>query len=220
MSQQLTTHSRVVMRSADSIRTLSMNATISAGKLGQKGATLQVVAQSLGSVSLDSERLIDELTRDMTSVVSVLNQLVFDVAATKLQTEIILQFLDEIRNSANVELDHRLEESLRILFEQVSIRVEKVFDHLRQTEQRILDLSAQLEKLNRNNRTLRFVQFAGQKESSICEEAVNFAVVFDNVRSHIDHTDAECETLGASILEVLQCVRTLQKQHCLLPRRE
>ncbi len=212
MNLQLTEKSQAVLRSADSIRTLSLNATIAASRLGRVAATLRVVAESLGAVSNDSQAVINELSQRMNAVIQVLNHLIFDVAATKLQSEVSLQFIDELLRSPQSQMDSGVEESLHTLFEQVALRIEKIFDHLAGTETRMIELLAQLEKLIRNNRTLRFVQFAGQKEAVNCKEANGFSVVFREVRSQIESTNDVCSLLVNSIQDVLDRVRILAAQ--------
>jgi PAS domain S-box-containing protein len=212
MNVKFTEKSQSILQSADSIRCLSINATIAAHRLGNRAATLNVVAESLGAVANDSQLVISQLSERMSAVVSTLSHLIFDVAATKLQSEVSLQFLKEILEGSSGNLDRALERSLRTLFDQVANRVDQVFEHLKRTEGRMLELQSQLDKLNRNNHTLYFVQFTGQKESTGLGEARGFSVVFDEVRSHIAATKQECDSLAKSIHEVLHQVRKLSAQ--------
>jgi aerotaxis receptor len=214
MNMEFAQKSQSILKSADSIRTLSINATIAAHRLGNRAATLNVVAESLGAVANDSQTVIHELSKRMDSVVETLSHLIFDVAATKLQSEISIQFLSEILHRATIELDRRMEKSLRTLFDQVATRIDQVFEHLQQTEARMVELQTQLDTLGRNNQTLYFVQFTGQKESSCLGETRGFSVVFEEVRSHIKVTKQECDSLSKSIHHVLHQVRKLSTQKC------
>lgn len=211
MNITLAENSKNVLRSAESIRTLSMNATIAANKMGDRAGTLLVVADSLGSVSNSSQSVTTELASRIQAVVAVLNQLMFDVAATKLQCEVSLHFLDEllecIHDGVSVRLDTRLKDCLKILLDQIVSRVTAIFEHLEGTEGRIKELETQLDRLELNNRTLRFVQFAGKKESS--GDANEFAVVFQEVWSHIEATKMSCESLSNTIHASLNQVRSL-----------
>ncbi len=215
MNIQLSKDSARVLRSAESIRSLSMNAKIAANRMGNRHSTLLVVADSLGAVSHDSQEVITELASRMQAVIAVLNQLMFDVAATKLQCEVSIQFLEELLYGDTNEIDTSLENSLKTLFGQINSRVASVFEHLQSTEGRMLELQSQLERLERNNRTLRFVQFAGKKESS--GEANGFGVVFQEVKSHIDATKVNCDSLSSSIgasLAQIRMLRMLRSKLC------
>ncbi len=212
MNIKLSNDSASVLRSAESIRSLSMNAKIAANRMGNQHTTLLVVADSLGTVSHNSQSVITELASRMQAAIAVLNQLMFDVAATKLQCEVSIQFLEELLASDLQEMDAKLENSLKTLFLQIVSRVGSVFDHLKCTEGRMLELQTQLDRLERNNRTLRFVQFAGKKESS--GQANGFGVVFQEVKSHIDATKVNCDSLSDSIqasLAQVRSMRTLKK---------
>ena len=208
MSVRLSQNSASVLRSAESIRSLSMNAKIAANMMGSRHSTLLVVADSLGTVSHNSQAVITELASRMQAVIAVLNQLMFDVAATKLQCEVSIQFLEDLLISDLHEIDAKLEGSLRTLFSQIVSRVGLVFDHLKSTEGRMLELQTQLDRLERNNRTLRFVQFAGKKESS--GQTNGFGVVFQEVKSHIDATKVNCDSLSDSIQASLAQIRSLR----------
>ncbi len=188
-----------ILSMAESIRTLSLNATIAASKLGSKGATLQVVSESLGTVSDDSQEATRALASRMEEVVGILDHLIFDLAATKLQSEVSLQFVQEIMNYGEQGLDPLLDRSLETLFQQTTQRMETVFLHLKNAESGMSELRVRVHRLARNNKTLRFVQFAGEKESIGWPDMEAFAEVFKLVRQQIDSTKMECDHLAQSI---------------------
>lgn len=194
--------SSTILSMAESIRVLSMHATISAGKLGNDGATLQVVSDSLRTVSDDSQDVTRRLLTRMDSVVEILDRLIFNLAATKLQSEISLQFVGEVLASNQALANSRMEQSLRTLFEEMKSRVDQVFSHLAEAEREMADLRSQVTLLDRNNRVLRFVQFAGEKESISCTEAQASRDIFLKIREQIAKTRAECEYLSTSLQKI------------------
>lgn len=205
---QLTTQSRSILQSADTIRSLSINATISAHRLGSRAATLNLVAESLGAVANDNQQIIRSLSTQMDAVATTLSQLMFDVAATKLQSEVCLQFLEEIfTNQQNA--DEHIEVSLRTLFRQMFTRVNQMFESLRCTAGRLVELRKELDSLNRNNQKLYFVQFTGHKEATGIDEANGFAVVFDEVREHTGTTREDCKSLTNAVYGVMHELRAL-----------
>ncbi len=78
MSVLLLGKSKTMLENAAVIRLLSLNATITASRLGARAQTLGVVAQSLGEASVDSEQVIVRMTKEMDSLVSVLSGLIFE----------------------------------------------------------------------------------------------------------------------------------------------
>lgn len=205
---QLISESRRILQSADTIRSLAINATISAHRLGSRAATLNLVAESLGSVANDNQQIIHTLSTQMDAVAITMSRLMFDVSATKLQSEVCIQFLDEI-NSGNTNPDERIEVSLRTLFRQMHARVNQMFESLRCTTARLVELRKELDSLNRNNQKLYFVQFTGHKEATGITEANGFAVVFDEVREHTSSTREDCKSLTNSVYGVLHEIRAL-----------
>ncbi|TWT83566.1 Aerotaxis receptor [Planctomycetes bacterium CA13] len=201
-----------ILDSADTIRILAMNAAIAANKLGPRAGTLRVVSESLGSVSKESSDVINELASHLQSVVSMLNQLIFDVAATKLQSEISLVFMSELGSDAGLDKNDRVMASVRTLFEQMSSRVQYVFENLAQATLRMNELESPLENLDSNNRTLRFIQFTGKKESSGWSEAHEFAVVLEEVPALIAKTKEECDWLNQSIQQLMTHLNELATQ--------
>lgn len=212
MNVALVEKSANVLTMAESIRTLSMNATIAASKLGPRGATLQVVSESLGSVSDDSQNVTRILSEKMEGVVVVLDRLIFDLAATKLQSEVSLHFVEELLGNSQNHENGEARESLTILFEEMNRRTETVFRHLAEAEVLMSELQSQVIRLARNNKTLRFVQFAGEKESVCAAETEVFTEVFHEVRSQIISTKQECDSLARSLRDVLVNIKDLRQQ--------
>ena len=219
MNVALAEKSTDIRQSSESIRFLSMNATVTANKLGVKAATLQVVSKSLGAVCDESRQTMTSLTHRMADVVEILEHLIFDLAATKLQSEVLLHFVDEIvatplHESTGMRRDRQIKpeiaRSLTTLANAMATRMQKVFDSLETADQRMLELASETEKLDCNIRTLRFVQFAGEKESASWGDAGSFASVFQQVREHINHTKAECDSLARAINESCEQVRALR----------
>ncbi len=219
MNVALAAKSTDIRQSSESIRFLSMNASVTANKLGVKAATLQVVSKSLGAVCDESRQTMNNLTVRMADVVGILEHLIFDLAATKLQSEVLLQFVDEIcasplhesvRLRSDSQIKPEIARSLATLATAMATRMQQVFNSLETADERMLELAAETEKLHCNIRTLRFVQFAGEKESASWGDAGTFATVFQQVREHINHTKSECDSLARAINESCEQVRALR----------
>ncbi|MFO1093718.1 MAG: PAS domain-containing protein [Planctomycetaceae bacterium] len=220
-SMALLDTSAIVLQQAHSIRMLSMNATIAASQLGRQGATLQAVSESLGSVSDSSSEATGVLSERMRSVVGILDRLVFDLAATKLQSEISLQFVAETLEAGSHEDNGQLHSRLKTLFDAMTSRTRQAFEHVEQAERELHSLRSQIVQLERNNRILRFVQFAGSKESVVSHAAESVAHLFQEVRQKIVETSTKCDVLASEVASACGSVRQLlDVRHRIQPHLE
>ncbi len=97
--------------------------------MGARAQTLGVVAESLGEASNQSERIINDLSTEMNSIVKLLSKLIFDVAAIKLQSEISRLFLAELINGVESSSDD-VTTSLAILLREVNNRIHEVYQQM------------------------------------------------------------------------------------------
>ena len=201
MNVMLLDKSQTMLQNANSIRFLSMNATVAASRIGNHAQTLGVVAESLGDVSVQSEQAIQQLTSQMNALVDTISELIFDVAATKLQSEVSLHFLEEQQQQTTqdtmgvtLQVDD-VGQSLNSLFEEIRNRLAAVYERLSTSEASFSLLRKGVEKLLRHTNTLRFVQFAGLKESVAIPGADAFRIVFEQAKKQIDKTRLDCEEL-------------------------
>ncbi len=211
MNVALADKSTQLRTTAESIRFLSMNASVTANKLGVHAAPLQVVAKSLGVVCDEGRFIMNHLSERMREAIDTLDHLIFDLAATKLQSEVLLQFVLELRqDQASKSQSPELQQSLNILSSAMLKRMQSVFHFLDLAESQMSALSYEIEKLSGNIRVLSFVQFAGEKESASWNNAHSFAMVFQQIRQHIDQTKSECDELRRAISDSCEQVRSLR----------
>ncbi len=197
-----------LLENATVIRFLSMNATVAASRMGARAQTLGVVAESLGEASNQSERIINDLSTEMNSIVKLLSKLIFDVAAIKLQSEISRLFLAELINGVESSSDD-VTTSLAILLREVNNRIHEVYQQMTDSSLAFSKLRKRVDGLLRNANTLRFVQFAGLKESQSVEGADSFAVVFEEAKVQVERIRRECEQLCQRVEESQRHVQAI-----------
>ena len=202
MNLRLSEKSQSVLTTADSIRLLALNASVASHRLGERTSTLQVVASTLGRSSTQLERGTKGLTQSTQEIVGVLDQLIFGVVATKLQSEIGIHFLREMLDAAAGTHTQSMEDSLGTLLQAIIFRTHNVFDHVARAEEQFNELENQLKTLKRNNEELRFVQFAGKKEAARWQETEGFSAIFSEAYDHIQNTYGDCVDMGESIQEI------------------
>ncbi len=209
MNVLLLEKSRSMLDSAATIRLLSLNATVAAHQLGARAQTLGVVAESLGEASISSQYIITDLAKEMHALVSSLSGLIFEVAAIKLQSEVGNDFLIEMQRDEGQSRD-AASQSLVTLVREVSNRIHSVYESLHHSETGFSILRKRVERLLRNVSTLRFIQFAGLKESVSLDGADAFAVVFKDAKHQIDKTHSECDQLQQRVEASQLHIRTIR----------
>ena len=209
MNVLLLDKSRSMLDSAATIRLLSLNATVAAHQLGARAQTLGVVAESLGEASISSQQIITNLSQEMHTLVDSLSSLIFEVATIKLQSEVGNAFLIEMQ-AADGQAQDVAAQSLTTLVREVSNRIHSVYERLNVSEMGFAVLRKRVEQLLRNVSTLRFVQFAGLKESVSLDGADAFAVVFKDAKHQIDKTHNECDQLQQRVEASQQHIRTIR----------
>lgn len=209
MNVLLLDKSRSMLDSAATIRLLSLNATVAAHQLGARAQTLGVVAESLGEASISSQQIITDLAKEMHSLVDSLSSLIFEVATIKLQSEVGNHFLLEMQANDG-HSQEKASQSLITLIREVSKRIHSVYERLSASEMGFSILRKRVEQLLRNVSTLRFVQFAGLKESVSLSGADSFAVVFKDAKHQIDKTHSECDQLQQRVEASQLHIRTIR----------
>ncbi|HJP29820.1 MAG TPA: PAS domain-containing protein [Candidatus Latescibacteria bacterium] len=215
MNEQLSEKSASVLETADDIRLLALNASIASSGLGPRGASLQTVSKSLGASSMKVEDTIVGLSQQTGEIVSALSQLIFDVAATKLQSEIGRQFIGQMLSSSTTGDGTLLQESLQTLLQTMGLRTAAIFDSLSVTDAHFGGLEKQIQTLVRNNKLLRFVQFAGEKEAASWSDLEDFRAMFSQAHTHIEGTYKDCLDLGKTIENVrghIAAIRDVEPQ--------
>ncbi len=201
--------SHAMLANSATIRLLSLNATVAASQLGSKANTLSVVAESLGEASGSGERDIIKISEEMGELVDSLSALIFEVATIKLQSEVSNFFLNELQRDG-VGSSHGESQSLSTLVIEVNKRISTVYERLSSTESAFAILRKRVERLLLITQRLRFVQFAGLKESVALSGADAFAVIFDKAKSQIDETRRECDKLAKLVENCQSLIRSIR----------
>ncbi|MEZ6095907.1 MAG: hypothetical protein R3C03_17030 [Pirellulaceae bacterium] len=163
-NDDLRENATAVLQSAKSIRKLSLNTTISAHHFGEEGSTLKVIAESMGEFAIACQTLFLEASTQMKDLIPSFNALIFDVAATKLQSEIALEFINELSNHRTQETNSLSIESLDILVSQMRSRSGLVYTGLKSVEGKLRQLMKNLVRLGVSVR-VAICTIRGQKRS-------------------------------------------------------
>lgn len=218
MNRMIMEESSQVASIAGCIRTLSMNAKISAFH-GNNSATLQEIAKALGNSSAEVQAITETFLAQARSTAVALERLAFDIGIACLQVEVARQFLEEIARSRQSEIDRDTRQSLSIVTSEVQRGVGTLFSNLADAAQCLTLLFTEVERMSRNNKRLSFVQFAGQKEAVVYDKVDSFAVVFKEVREHIARSLASCDKLFESVGAVRLMTNQILRRRDTMVRR-
>lgn len=96
LSSQLAGKSQFIVGLADDMGLFSLNAMLAAARLGSDGASLGAVAEIMRASSDEAVPVIEQLNEEISFAVTGLGDLGLRVAASKLQAEMVLVFVQEL----------------------------------------------------------------------------------------------------------------------------
>lgn len=96
LNKRLTEKSVYIMDLAEEIRLLSLNASVESNRMKDAGRTLSAVANEMKDNSQESAAKISEVITHIDNVVKDLTGLIFELAASKVQVEMMTFFTQEI----------------------------------------------------------------------------------------------------------------------------
>lgn len=168
------------------LRVAAMNASLASARVGSDGMSLGVVATHMGTTSTQVAQAVESLDSDIGYTSTQLKSVVFNLAAGRLQIEMILLFLHELAmrgitgNEAPATL--RSIHALLDVFRHSLERAGSALGSLGQNNQR---LNATAENLGRHMLELQVAQVAGVIEATRMRESGDFAAVFSHIRDLI-----------------------------------
>lgn len=194
LNDKLCSKSDFIQSLAKAVKILSLNALIESDQLGDEGRTLGVVAEHMGVRSDKSVETISGLQKSIEGLSSSLRDIVFNIAASRLEIEMIIFFGEELLASAsggNAESTAIGKEQLEILSqsftrfaEKISLAASTLSNELRTLTLRLRDLS---DLLN----VLEFTHFSGRVEAARLAEDSTFKTIFEQALKRV--TDARAE---------------------------
>ncbi|MBI3966368.1 MAG: PAS domain S-box protein [Chloroflexi bacterium] len=96
LNQKLEKKASYVLDLADDVRLFSLNALLASTRVGGAGAPLGAIAGIMGARCDASDPVFQELTSEITAARELLGDMLFRVAATKIQAEIATVFVNDL----------------------------------------------------------------------------------------------------------------------------
>jgi len=211
LNEKLGAKSRFVLELTKEFRLIAFNAALQSSRLGEEGRSLAIISEYLGTASVHTTGIVDGLTARSSGISLKLQAVVFNLAAARLQVEMIMSFCAELATDANDEAAHSAEafvrgrrgmiEDLQVAFgETIDRAVTALFD----LEKDLGGLGANSGELQKMVLTLQVAHVGGLVEASRVRDDDTFAVLFAELRQGVENTKRElveldeiCGRLGA-----------------------
>lgn len=189
LSQTLEGRSRFILELAEEIRLFALNALLAASRLGGEGAALSAVAALIGARSDSAGPVIAALGQDIGAAVGVLGDMGFRIAATKLQTEMLMHFTDELLHGDSV--DPHVAAELGTLATSVADGTEQLLGSLATLDTRLADVLRHAAALTADLEQLRALQVNGRIEAARTADSNDVQRLFETIGEQVVAARAE-----------------------------
>ena len=218
LGESLAPRAASVLDLSSDIELFSMNARIAAVRLGNS-ATLGAVADILRSQSNAVGPLLSALGSEMNDAVGMLEHMGFEVAAAKLQTEMMEVYVRELTQAeGDPEAAH---DQLALRADSVAIAVDDVCNSLTSLEKHLRELMQSAQAIVRDLKVIRSLEVNGRIEATRIEEGAQLKTLFrtigrrvrlackemeefDRVRDLMDARDSSAERVARTQVEAVR----------------
>lgn len=183
LSAQLASKSDFIVALADDIRLFSLNAMLAAARLGADGASLGAVAEIMRSCSDDAGPVIADLNDEISYAVGGLGDLSLRVAASKLQAEMVMVFVQELlagdggTGDVNADLD--------LLSRAMRQGVDGMLGALDALGTRLVTLMGHVDAMERNLNVMRALEVNGRIEAVRAAQGESVEALFRTIAEQV-----------------------------------
>lgn len=209
--------SQFILNLSQSIGRLSMNATIESARLREEGVCLSVVADWMRCNSQDIYSAITELTPQMRAVADSLKRTAFDIAASRLNIEMMAFFLSELlsfKGDAKAQTsggDYPARANVHHLAQVFASSVSGTTSAMAALNAGLTRLAQQLDHVLILIRTVGFAHVIGKVEAARLQDSTVFTSIFDEVYSLIQDSRCQLEDLIQTIAAIeIEPLRTAE----------
>ncbi len=197
LSHQLAEKAAFVRGLADDVRLFALNAIVIASKAGGRdGAAIGAVAAVLQKNADSGSVLFGELGDSIGRATDTLNRLLFPVAASRLQCEMLTHFVLEL------DLATRLifrRDDLRLLHGSLVHEVDQLLPLLDELDSRMGTLANDVGDLRRVLGMMRALSLDGEIEAARMQDSTQFSMLFKTVRAQVETAWSELADLSQSV---------------------
>jgi len=200
LSSQLAAKSEFIVGLADDMGLFSLNAILAAARLGNDGASLGVVASIMRASSDEAAPVIGQLNEEISLVVTGLGDLSLRVAASKLQAEMVLVFVQELLGGEGTGGD--VNADLGVLSQALNEGVAGMLDALDALGARVKALMGHVGVMERNLNVMRALEVNGRIEAVRAATGESVEALFRTIAEQVGLARVEmAEFAGVGQLE-------------------
>lgn len=192
-------HSDYILNLSRSVLLLSKNAQISSAKLDQQDRSISVVAEKMGEQSLDGERHLVKMQKNIYELSELIGELNFNIISSKLQAEMTTYFLVEINECGSSETNQIISQkkALDLLYNAFIPKINEISSDLDKLPRALKQLLAEVREIERFLLVLRFIHIKGKVEiARMNDEANSFANTFQELINEVNSAEQRLEKLG------------------------
>lgn len=192
-------HSDYILNLSRSVLLLSKNAQISSAKLDQQDRSISVVAEKMGEQSLDGERHLVEMQKNIYGLSELIGELNFNIISSKLQAEMTTSFLVEIDECDSSETRQIISKrkALDLLYNSFIPKINDISSDLDKLPGALKKLLSEVREIERFLLVLRFIHIKGKVEiARMNDEANSFANTFQELINEVNSAEQRLEKLG------------------------
>tara|TARA_R100000908_G_scaffold35437_1_gene16223 strand:- start:47882 stop:49267 length:1386 start_codon:yes stop_codon:yes gene_type:complete len=200
----LMSHSDYILNLARSILLLSLNAQIGSAKLDGEDLSLSVVAEKMGEQSVDGEEKLIRMKRSIQEFSELIGTLNFDIISSKLQVEMTIDFIKELRSKKNHEFYSFItpDETQELLFDAFLPNMDRIVTGLGKVSGSMQDLLSGVKTIERFLMVLRFIHITGKVEVARMNDSQNsFSTTFQELVTEIETAESHLTELENVVLE-------------------
>ncbi|MCA9234045.1 MAG: PAS domain-containing protein [Planctomycetales bacterium] len=205
LNQELVEKSSGLYDMAETLHYESLNAKIAASKLEHGAAVLGAISRELSAASRDTESRISRFIELTHPIASLIGDVIFDVGAARLESEICTLFAFELAQHADSNNGELVRKSLQRLADETASRGRAVETRLRELMGAMDGLNTVASEIMAKVAEMKAVQFAGAKEALSRNDAAGFVTIFNAVGDRIARGKEDWGMLLETIAACRRC---------------
>ncbi|WP_028066190.1 PAS domain-containing protein [Solirubrobacter soli] len=195
LSESLKKRSGFVRELSESIRLFSLNAILSASRLGDGGAALGAVAGLLRTRSDAAAPEIVTLGTELEQAVELLAETTFRAAAAKIQAEMMTAFADELLDDSMSTAEAAPQ--LRLLAEAIAEASESVCSSIAAVDANLDRLSRVSRAVEQHLDVIRALEVNGRIEAARVPDTEQVRVLFEEISKQVEAAGGELHVFSA-----------------------
>jgi aerotaxis receptor len=200
LNETLGRKSAFINRLTAELRLSSINVALASTRLGNEGLSLSVISQHMGDTSGQVAGSVHGMVSGIATLSGRLRGVIFDIAAARLQVEMVLTFVHELLTQTDLaDAWQERRAQIETLHRAFSTTIGHASTALHALEVTVHPLSLLAENLENYMMSLQVAQVSAIVESARISSHRDFLDIFVSIREQIDQTHDELLELSDAL---------------------